>query len=83
MKHFVTIVALCFLAGCTEARIYTDAAIRATKEGKDLSAEVLSEAPCAMGLGAFDRLNTSPEKKRAIAALCLENTLPVISVRVP
>lgn len=76
--RFAIPLLLLLLPACTQARIYSDTAVRATQDAKDISAEILSEAPCAMGLGAYDRLNASMEKKRAIAALCLENTLPLL-----
>ncbi len=58
------------LAGCTAAqKAVLDQGVEHIRQAKDTEAEVLKASLCAMGVGAYHRVNSDAEK-RAVDVLC-------------
>ena len=57
MRIIAVLVIAGLLGACTRAGPAAEAAKERTKEAKDISAGLLSEAPCLIGLGAWSRMD--------------------------
>ena len=58
------------LAGCTAAqKAVLDQGVEHIRQAKDTEAEVLKASLCAMGVGAYHRVN-NPAERRAVDVLC-------------
>ncbi len=62
------------LSGCTAANIYTNEAIDAGKQAKDIEAKLLVNALCAMGIGALVR-NNSDDIIEGVLLICANSGL--------
>ena len=56
------------LSGCATGAYWTAVGVEAGKQAKDAEAEALSNAACAIGVGALARMEYA--KRRAIMDLC-------------
>jgi len=65
-----------FLGGCTAANIYTNEAIDAGKQAKDIEAKLLVNALCAMGIGALVR-NNSTSVIEGVLLICANSGVTV------
>ena len=67
---FLASVAAITLAGCTDAsRAVVNQAVETVKQTEDAKARLALQAPCAMTVGAKNRV-LSREEKRHVEALC-------------
>jgi hypothetical protein len=58
------------LAGCTDAsRAIVNQAVETVKRAEDTKARLALQAPCAVTVGAYNRLNDAT-RQRAVMALC-------------
>lgn len=60
------------LAGCTQAEDAATLAEEKTKRAKDIEAGILENAPCLIGLGAWDRM-PDLQRRKAVFLLCVND----------
>lgn len=70
LKLIAATIGLAFLAGCSvSAKTLLNEGVEGVKEFEDTKATVAIQAPCAMSLGAYNRvLNT--QQQRDVMSLC-------------
>ena len=65
MKNLAISIAAIALASCVQAEEYAAAAEAAAKQANNISVGILEEAPCAMSLGAWARLDNRRKRMGA------------------
>ena len=74
-KSRYIIGALLILSGCAQATGALETGIAARKQFNDTKAKITLVATCDITIGSYYRL--SPSKRRAVAALCGGEPLPL------
>ena len=70
MRTFLLLALL--TVGCARAQDAATLAEEKTKQAKDIEAQVLENAPCLIGLGAWSRMQ-DPKKRDGVFYLCVSD----------